>query len=264
MSVPVPFGQFVPGDSAVHRLDPRVKIVTVVLYATVLFTSRGWTGLAVAAITGVGMLALSRVPAHLALRGLRPVAFLLMLTLMVNGLRWRPETALVRFGPLAIDGAGLSTGAFFASRMVLLVVGTSLLTLTTSPVGLTDALSRLMKPLRAVRVPVDDVAMMFSIALRFIPTTAEEAEKLIVAQTSRGAVFDGGGPLRRAKAWVPVLVPLFVNLFRRADALAIAMESRCYTGAGRTRLHEPAMRRSDWATLVGGALLTVAVLALLS
>ena len=264
MSVPVPFGQFVPGESAVHRLDPRVKIVTAILYATVLFTADGWVGLAVAGVAGSGMLALSRVPIGLALRGLRPVAFLLTLTLLVNGLRWQPESALFRLGPVAVDGVGLSTGAFFASRMVLLVVGTSLLTLTTSPVALTDALSRLMKPLRVVRVPVDDVAMMFSIALRFIPTTAEEADRLIVAQTSRGAVFDQGGPIRRAKAWLPVLVPLFVNLFRRADALAIAMESRCYTGVGRTRLNEPSMRTVDWATLVGGVLISAAVLIALS
>ena len=175
-----------------------------------------------------------------------------------------PAAALVRIGPLAVDGAGLSTGAFFAVRIVLLVVCTSLITLTTSPVALTDAMSRFMRPFRLLRVPVDDVSMMFSIALRFIPTTAEEAEKIIVAQSARGAVFDEGGPLRRARAWVPVLVPLFVSLFRRADALAIAMESRCYTGVGRTRLHEPSMRRSDWVTLCVALVLTFATFALRS
>jgi len=263
VGVPVPFGQFIPGDSAVHRTDPRVKLATVALYAVLLFSARGWAGLAIAALAGAATLGVSRVPVRLALRGLRPVALLLMLTLVANGLRWRPESALLRLGPLGVDGVGLSTGAFFASRMILLVVGTSLLTLTTSPVGLTDALSRLMRPLRAVRVPVDDVAMMFSIALRFIPTTAEEAEKIIVAQTARGAVFDEGGLVRRARAWVPVLIPLFVNLFRRADALAIAMESRCYTGVGRTRLHEPSMRVADWVTLAAGVSLTLGALVLL-
>lgn len=263
MTIPVPFGQFIPGDSPVHRLDPRVKLAAVVLYAVVLFSARGWAGIAAAAIACAVMLGLSAVPMRLALRGLRPVAFLLVLTLIANGLRWRPGSAFLHLGPLGIDGVGLATGAFFASRMILLVVVTSLLTLTTSPVALTDALSRLMSPLRVIRVPVDDVAMMFSIALRFIPTTAEEAEKIIVAQTARGAVFDEGGPLRRAKAWVPVLIPLFVNLFRRADALAIAMESRCYTGIGRTRLHEPSMRVSDWVTLACGVFLTVGTLVLL-
>jgi energy-coupling factor transport system permease protein len=134
-------------------------------------------------------------------------------------------------------------------------VGTSLLTLTTSPVALTDALSRLMRPLSFLRVPVDDVATMFAIALRFIPTTAEETEKVVVAQTARGAVFDEGGPVRRAKAWMPVLVPLFVGLFRRADELAIAMESRCYTGVGRSRLHESRMRATDWTALLAGVIL---------
>jgi energy-coupling factor transport system permease protein len=186
------------------------------------------------------------------MRGLRPVALLLLLTVTVNALRINPVDAIVRLGSLGVSQAGLMTGLFFATRIVLLVTGTSLLTLTTSPVALTDALSRLMVPLRPLRFPVDDVAMMFSIALRFIPTTAEEAEKIVVAQAARGARFDEGGMLRRTRAWVPVLVPLFVNLFRRADNLALAMESRCYTGQRRTRLHVSRMRFSDWAVLVLG------------
>jgi energy-coupling factor transport system permease protein len=192
-----------------------------------------------------------------------PILWLLAFTLAVNALLWRPVTPLLMLGPIGISGPGLSRGLFFAVRIVLLVLGTSLVTLTTSPVALTDALSRLMGPLRFVRVPVDDVAMMFSIALRFIPTTAEEAEKIIVAQTARGAVFDEGGPVKRARAWVPVLVPLFVNLFRRADDLAIAMESRCYTGRGRTRLHEARMRVVDWAALVVGVTAALAAVILL-
>ena len=188
---------------------------------------------------------------------------MLAFTLAVNALRWRPPAALVRLGPLAIDRAGLATGLFFVARIVLLVTGTSLLTLTTPPVALTDALARLMRPLRVVHVPVDDIATMFSIALRFIPTTAEEAEKIVVAQTARGAVFDEGGPIRRARAWVPVLVPLLVNLFRRADDLAVAMESRCYTGVGRTRLHEPRMRAIDWAVLAVAVFVTIATAILL-
>jgi energy-coupling factor transport system permease protein len=136
----------------------------------------------------------------------------------------------------------------------LLVVGTSLLTLTTSPVALTDALERLMRPLERLRVPVGDVAMMLTVALRFIPTTAEEAEKVVLAQAARGARFDSGGPVRRARAYVPVLVPLFVNLFRRADELAVAMESRCYRGGrGRTRLHESRLRGVDWTVMLVGA-----------
>ena len=263
MAVPVPFGQYVPGESAVHRLEPRAKLGLAVLYTVLLFTASGWGGFAVAAVLAIGAIALSRIPVRLALRGLKPVALLLAFTLAVNALRWRPPAALVRLGPLAIDRAGLATGLFFVARIVLLVTGTSLLTLTTPPVALTDALARLMRPLRVVHVPVDDIATMFSIALRFIPTTAEEAEKIVVAQTARGAVFDEGGPIRRARAWVPVLVPLLVNLFRRADDLAVAMESRCYTGVGRTRLHEPRMRAIDWAVLAVAVFVTIATAILL-
>jgi len=264
MAVPVPFGQYVPGESPVHRLEPRVKLGLAAAYTVVLFTVSNAWGFAVAAVFVAGVVALSGIPVRFALRGLKPVSLLLVFTLAVNALRWMPAAALVRIGPLAIDGRGLSTGLFFVSRIMLLVVGTSLLTLSTPPVALTDALARLMRPLRAVGVPVDDIATMFSIALRFIPTTAEEAEKIVVAQTARGAVFDHGGPVRRARAWVPVLVPLLVNLFRRADDLAVAMESRCYTGVGRTRLHEPQLRPADWFALVAGVLVAVATAILFS
>jgi energy-coupling factor transport system permease protein len=228
-----------------------------VAFAVLVFASSGWPALAVGAGVAAAALAVSRVPWRLAARGLSAVALLLAFTLLANALRWRPEEALLRIGPLAVDGPGLARGAFFSARIVLLVLGTTLVTLTTSPVALTDALARLMRPLARVRVPVDDIAMMLSIALRFIPTTAEEAEKIVVAQTARGARFDTGGPLRRAKAWTPVLIPLFVRLFRRADDLAIAMESRCYRGEGRTRLHESHMATADWAVLIVAVMLAV-------
>jgi len=259
MAVPVPFGQFVPDDSPVHRLDPRAKIGLVLAYSMLLFAVESWFALALVGASLTLAIALSRVPVRLVVRGLWTVSLLLAFTLIANGLRWQPEAALLRLGPFGVDGGGLATGLFFAARIALLIVGTSLVTLTTSPVALADALAHLIGPSRALRVPVDDIATMFSIALRFIPTTAEEVEKIVVAQTARGAVFDEGGPVRRAKAWVPVLVPLFVNLFRRADDLAVAMESRCYTGVGRTRLREPRMRVSDWLVLLCGV--TLAVLA---
>ncbi|HEY5540045.1 MAG TPA: energy-coupling factor transporter transmembrane component T [Coriobacteriia bacterium] len=264
MSVPVPFGQYVPGDSPVHRVDPRTKLGLALAFTVLVFSAHGWSAMAIAAIATLGVIAISGVPWRLAARGLVPILWLLVFTLVVNSLLWRPASAMLVVGPLGISGPGLARGMFFSSRIVLLVMGTSLVTLTTSPVALTDALSSLMRPLRIVRVPVDDVAMMFSIALRFIPTTAEEAEKIIVAQTARGAVFDEGGPVARARAWVPVLVPLFVNLFRRADDLAVAMESRCYTGEGRTRLHEPHMRAADWVLLVVGVTAALAAAILLS
>jgi energy-coupling factor transport system permease protein len=161
---------------------------------------------------------------------------------------------------VGVSATGLARGLFFAARITLLVLGTSIVTLTTSPVALTDALSSLMRPLRFVRVPVDDAAMMFSIALRFIPTTAEEAERIVMAQQARGAVFDKGGPIARARAYAPVLVPLFFQLFRRADALATAMEARCYRGTeGRTRMVEQRMGVSDWLAMIAVASALISV-----
>jgi energy-coupling factor transport system permease protein len=254
MSVPVPFGQYVPIDSPVHRLDARVKLGLTAAYTAMLFSVDGFAGLGAAALMGAVAVGASRVPLRIVARGLKAVTFLLVFTVLAHALRWNPATVpLVQIGPLAIDGPGLVEGLFFALRVVLLVLGTSLVTLTTSPVALTDGLERLMKPLERVRFPAADVAMMLTIALRFIPTTAEEAEKIIVAQTARGARFETGGPIARARAYVPVLVPLFVSLFRRADDLATAMESRCYRGGiGRTRLRESRMRGADWLTLVAG------------
>ena len=261
MSVPVPFGQYVPIDSAVHRLDARAKLGLTAAYTVMLFSVEGFAGLGAAALLGALAVWASRVPLRLVARGLKAVSFLLVFTVLAHALRWDPATeSLVRLGPLAIDPQGLVDGLFFALRVVLLVLGTSLVTLTTSPVALTDGLERLMKPLELVRFPAADVAMMLTIALRFIPTTAEEAEKIIVAQTARGARFDSGGPIARAKAYVPVLVPLFVSLFRRADDLATAMESRCYRGGiGRTRLRESRMRTADWLTFATGLAVSVIV-----
>ena len=209
-------------------------------------------------------MAVSSVPWRLAARGLAPIFWLLAFTLVVNSLVWGSGDAMVRLGVVGVSGPGVVRGVFFVARITLLVLGTSLVTITTSPVALTDALSQLMRPLRVVKVPVDDIATMFSIALRFIPTTAEEADKIVVAQTARGARFDAGGPIRRARAWLPVLVPLFVNLFRRADNLAVAMESRCYTGVGRTRLNERKMATTDWVVLVVGVTVISAAAILLS
>lgn len=261
MKAPVPFGQYVPGDSPAHRLEPRAKMGLIAAFMVMLFTVDGFAGLAAASVFAAGAVAVSTVPPRLVVRGVRAVSIILAFTLLAHGLRWNPATAtLLRLGPLGVDGQGLITGAFFAVRIVLLVVGTSLLTLTTSPVRLADGLERLMRPLEKVRFPAGEVAMMLTVALRFIPTTAEEAEKIVVAQVSRGARFDVGGPIKRARAYVPILVPLFVNLFRRADDLAVAMESRCYRGgAGRTRYKESRFAVTDWTVLVLGVVAMVAV-----
>ena len=265
MSIPVPFGQYVPADSPVHRLDPRVKIGLTAGYTIMLFTVSGFAGLALSAGAVALAIAASKVPLRLVTRGVRAVSFLLIFTVLVHALQWQPATEmLLRIGPIGIDAEGLAEGLFFAGRIVLLVLGTSLITLTTSPVALTDGLERLMKPLERLKFPAGDVAMMLTIALRFIPTTAEEAEKIIVAQTARGASFSQGGPISRARAYVPVLVPLFVGLFRRAEDLAVAMESRCYRGGkGRTRLTESRVTGTDWVTLAVGLTAFIAIGAVL-
>lgn len=264
MAVPVPFGQYVQADSPVHRLDARSKIGITAAYTLSLFLIDSWWGLAVLGVFALAAIRIANVPLSLAARGLKPIAWLLAFTLIINALlpAQRSE-ALVELGPLVIDSAGLARGLFFSARILLLVLGTSLVTLTTSPVALTDALSQLMRPLAVVRFPVDDAAMMMSIALRFMPTTAEEAERIVVAQTARGARFSEGGLFARARAWLPVLVPLFVRLFRRADDLAVAMEARCYRGEGRTRLREPHMRVADWASLTLGVTFVTVVAILL-
>jgi energy-coupling factor transport system permease protein len=261
MRVPVAFGQYVPVDSPIHALDAKTKMGLVAAFTAGVFMVDGFPGLAVMALVVVATVAVSRVPWHIAIRGVRALSFILAFTLLAHGLRWNPATVtLVRLGPLAVDGPGLVTGVFFAARIMLLVVGTSLLTLTTTPVQLTDGLERVMRPLEVVRFPAGEVAMMLTIALRFIPTTAAEAEKIVIAQTARGARFDEGGPIRRARAFVPVLVPLFINLFRRAEDLALAMESRCYRGGrGRTRLNASVMRPADWMTLAFATAVMIAV-----
>ena len=264
MSIPVPFGQYVPIDSPVHRLEARAKLALAAVYTVMLFSVSGFVGLGLAAVMAAVAIAVSRVPVRIVVRGLKAVTFLLVFTVLVHALKWNPATvSLFRVGSLAIDGPGLLEGLFFALRVLLLVLGTSLITLTTSPVALTDGLERVMKPLERLRFPAGDVAMMLTIALRFIPTTAEEAEKIIVAQSARGARFDARGPITRAKAYVPVLVPLFVSLFRRADDLAIAMESRCYRGGvGRTKYKQSFFVVMDWVVLLVGvaAMTAVAVL----
>ena len=253
-------GQYVPLDSPLHRLDAAAKLGIVTALTVGLFTASGFPGLLALALAVVVAVAVSRVPLRAAARGLRAVGLIVVFTLVANALRWQPTEALLRLGPFGVDADGLRAGAFFAVRILVLVVGTSLLTLTTSPVQLSDGLERVMAPLNLVRVPVGDLAMTLTIALRFIPTTAEEAEGIIMAQQARGAVFDRGGPIARARAYAPVLIPLFFQLFRRADALATAMEARCFRGTeGRTRMHPRRMGASDWVAMlgIGAALMAV-------
>ncbi len=257
-------GQFIPRDSPVHRLDPRTKLLAATAFLVVLFLVRDFWGFAVfAAFLGV-TLALAQIPISFALRSLRPVLFLLLLALVLQLFFGSPEggTVLVRLGPLVATQEGLIQGLFVTARLVLLIVGTSLLTYTTSPVAIADALERLLNPFRRVGIPAHELAMMMTIALRFIPTLVEETEKIMKAQMSRGADIESGGPLRRARALLPILVPLFVSAFRRAEELALAMEARCYRGGeGRTRMKQLRYTPRDAvAAVVMGAVSAVGLL----
>ncbi len=244
----VPIGQYVSRSSPVHRLDPRTKILATGALMIVLFVAPSFAGLGLFAAAVVGMLILGQIPIGFALRGLRPVVFLLLLTIFLNTFfsGGDPTPVLLRLGPLVATRGGLLSGLFVGARLLLLVAVTSLLTFTTSPVELTHGLESLLQPFRRVGVPGHELAMMMSIALRFIPTLFEETERIMKAQMARGAEFGQGGVLRRAVAYIPVLVPLIFSAFRRSEELALAMEARCYSGgAQRTRMKELRWGRAD-------------------
>jgi len=248
----VTVGQYVPRESPVHRLDPRTKIAAVTSFMIVIFVVRDFVGYGLLTLFLLGIIGVARIPLGFVLRGLRPILFLLMLTVVLNVFFSGIDggTVVFRLWRLTATREGIIRAVFIAYRLILLVGVTSLLTFTTSPVELTDGIERLLRPFRRVGVPAHELAMMMTIALRFIPTLLEETEKIMKAQMARGAVFDRGGALRRARALVPVLVPLFVSAFRRADELALAMEARCYRGGEkRTRMKELRFAPRDAAAL---------------
>jgi energy-coupling factor transport system permease protein len=257
-------GQYLPRGSTLHRLDPRTKIVIVSGLVIVLFFVPSFVGLGLFAALFLGLYGLGQIPPGYALRGLRPLVFLLLFTAILNTF-FMPAAGsreLFRLGPLIATAQGLRTGLFVGARLILLVIVTSLLTFTTSPVELTDGLERLLRPFRRLGLPAHELAMMMTIALRFIPTLLEETEKIIKAQMARGAEFDRGNVLQRARAFVPVLVPLMISAFRRSEELALAMEARCYRGGeGRTRMYELRWRRAD---LVAFVLMAAAAAAVVS
>lgn len=256
----VTIGQYVPRDSAVHRLDPRTKIAAVTAFMVVIFVARDFLGYGLLTLFLLAVVALAHIPLGFVLRGLRPILILLLLTVVLNMFFSGVEggTVAFRLGPLTATREGIIRAVFIAVRLILLVGVTSLLTFTTSPVELTDGIERLLRPFRRIGVPAHELAMMMTIALRFIPTLLEETEKIMKAQMARGAVFDRGGVLKRARALVPVLVPLFVSAFRRADELALAMEARCYRGGEhRTRMRELRFAPRDAAALAVTAVVSV-------
>ncbi len=253
----VTIGQHIPGDSVIHRLDPRTKILSAIFLIVLLFVVDGFVGYGLAALGIAYVIWASKIPWKFVLRGVRPLLVILVLTMTLH-LFMTEGRVLVQIWFLTITWEGLARGLMMATRLVLLITGTSMLTLTTSPMQLTDGIETLLKPGKKIGIPAHELAMMMTIALRFIPTLLEETEKIMKAQMARGADFQSGGIMQRAKSLIPLLVPLFVNAFRRADDLAIAMEARGYRGGeGRTKLRELNFQRLDAVAI--GLVLTFAV-----
>ena len=256
----ITLGQYYPAESVIHRLDPRVKLVVTLAFILSLFLATKVPGYLLAGLFLCLWAGLSRVPVTFMLRGMKAIFFLLLLTVVFN-LFLTPGEAIFTWHRLVITKEGVRVASLMAIRLVFLIIGGTVMTLTTTPNQLTDGMEALMRPLKKIRFPVHEVAMMMSIALRFIPILMEETDKIMKAQMARGADFESGGIVRRAKALVPLLVPLFVSAFRRAGDLAMAMEARCYHGGdGRTKLKPLRYERRDYlayALLIGYLVLMV-------
>ena len=254
----ITLGQFFPGDTIVHRLDPRTKIILVLFYIIALFTADSWVSYGLVLVVSVICQSLSRIRAKNLFKGLKPMLVIITLTAVLN-IFYTTGTPI--FPGWIITWEGIARAVKMVLRIVLLITGTFLLTYTTSPIALTDGLEILLNPLKKLKVPIHEMTMMMSMALRFIPTLIEETDKIMSAQRARGADFETGSLVRRAKALIPVLVPLFVSSFRRADELAVAMECRCYHGGeGRTRMKQLKMTSADITALILGAVFLAAVI----
>ena len=233
----ITIGQYYPAKSVLHRLDPRVKLVSTLLYLISLFLFKSIPGYIVATVFLVAVIRLSKVPFSYIVKGLKPIVMLLMITVLFNLFLTRDGEVLFHAWIFTITEGGLRTAVYMAIRLIYLIIGSSLMTFTTTPNELTDGIEKLLHPLNKIRVPVHEVAMMMSIALRFIPILLEETDKIMKAQIARGADLESGNIIQRAKNMIPILVPLFVSAFRRANDLARAMEARCYRGGeGRTKM----------------------------
>lgn len=246
----ITLGQYYQTESVIHRLDPRVKLAGTLAFIISLFFFKNFTAYFVAAVFLTVVIKLSKVPFKFMVKGMKAIVFLLMITVLFN-LFLTPGEALVSFWKLTITKEGLKTAVTMAIRLTMLIIGSSIMTLTTTPNNLTDGMEKGMRPLKIFKVPVHEVAMMMSIALRFIPILLEETDKIMKAQIARGADFESGNLFKRAKALIPLLIPLFISAFRRANDLAMAMEARCYRGGeGRTKMKPLIYRRRDWIAYV--------------
>ncbi len=259
----ITLGQYFPGDTPVHRLDPRTKLILTVVYIAVLFTANTWGGYLLVLAALAAVTALARIHVKALIRGLKPLLFIMIFTAVLNLFFTTGSDYIFQWRFLKITWTGLRNAVQMVVRVMLLVSGTFLLTYTTSPLSITDGLERLLSPLKKLKVPVYELSLMMSIALRFIPTLIEETDRIMSAQKARGADLETGTLIQRAKALLPLLIPLFVSAFRRADELATAMECRCYNGGeGRTRMKVLHMEKRDAAAFVLAAVFTAGVIAL--
>ena len=256
----ITLGQYFPGNSVIHRLDPRTKLIMLVVYIVALFLAKSWITYGIMLTFLVFAIKVSTIPVKSILKGMKPLVLILVFTGVLNLFFNQEGPVLVDFWIITITLGGLTRAIFMMARIMMLITCTFLLTYTTSPISLTDGLEALMNPLKKIKVPVHELSMMMCIALRFIPTLIEETDKIMCAQKARGADFENGSIVDRAKALVPILVPLFIGAFRRADELATAMESRCYQGGeGRTKMKLLRYRRNDMMAFGTGILLITAV-----
>ncbi len=258
----ITLGQYYPADSILHKLDPRVKLVTTIVFLVALFVANDWVGYLVATVFLAAVIKLSKVPFHFMVKGLKAIFFILLITMFFNLFLTPGDVVLVQIWKLKITDKGLHTAIFMAIRLIYLILGSSVMTLTTTPNDLTDGLEKLMSPLKKLHVPVHEVSMMMSIALRFIPILLEETDKIMKAQIARGADFEHGNLIQKAKNLVPLLVPLFISAFRRANDLAMAMEARCYRGGeGRTKMKPLVYVKRDYYAYGVVALFMAAIIA---
>lgn len=259
----ITIGQYYPAKSILHRLDPRVKLVSTLLYLISLFLFKSIAGYLAVTVFLVGIIRASKVPFRYIVKGLKPIVMLLMITVVFNLFLQKDGEVLLRIWKLSITTVGLRNAVYMAVRLIYLIIGSSLMTFTTTPNELTDGIEALLHPLNKVHVPVHEVAMMMSIALRFIPILLEETDKIMKAQQARGADFESGNMIQRAKSMIPILVPLFVSAFRRAYDLAMAMEARCYRGGeGRTKMKPLKYQTRDRAAYVTMVVYAAAVVAI--
>ena len=257
----ITLGQYFPGHSVIHRLDPRTKLIMLVVYIVALFLAKSWVSYALMLAFLVWVIQISTIPPKAIVRGMKPLVMILLFTGILNLFFSQDGRVLVHFWIITVTTGGVSRAVMMMARILMLITGSFLLTYTTSPIALTDGLESLMGPLKKLKVPVHELAMMMCIALRFIPTLIEETDKIMSAQKARGADFENGSLMDRAKALIPILVPLFISAFRRADELATAMECRCYQGGeGRTKMKQLHYHRNDFRAFgIGGAVVLAVV-----